>query len=336
MRHRLAVVAVVAMVVLAGCSGGGGSSTPTDDASTPTDAPADGMDTPTKTPAGETPTEGGSTPTDAAGDGDTPTKTPASDDTPTKTPASDDTPTPTPTATPSGSTPTATPAGSTGGPPGYEDGEFFNRTRFGQAYLQHIAAGPVAFNMTLRNNTAEASQNIGFSLVNDTEETLITLNNLEKSGSTTYFVQNGTDATRNTTSGEIRYAKGNNNGIELGAAFLTIFAVLPSVYFSAMEWEQTDTRTSGGDTYYVYESNSLNQTALEQSDWETDGSFETATGHMVMRSDGLVRNATVTLSGTTASGTEVDLDIEMSMRDGSDITVEKPDWFDESDAESSG
>jgi len=348
MRHRVAVVAVVALVVLAGCSGGGGSSTATEGEPTPTNTPVEPKETPIPTTSADTPADGGSTPTDApsgstptASPGDSPTATPVPDDTPTATPVEASptaTPVPddTPTATPaSDDTPTATPAGSTGGPPGYDDGEFFNRTRFGQAYLQHIAEGPVAFNMTLRNSTADASQNIQFSIVNDTEETLITFNNLDQSGTLTYFVQDGTDAYRNTTSGETQYAQGNDNGIEFGAGFLQIFAVFPSLYFSAMEWDQTDTRTLDGDTYYVYESNSLNQTAFEESDWETDGSLETASGRIVMRSDGLVRDGSVTLSGTTESGTEVDVEISMSMRDDPGISVEKPDWFDESEASSS-
>jgi len=324
MRDRLAVVAVVALVVLAGCSGGGGSSTQTEGGSTPTETPA-GVDTPMATPSGETPTNG-----TAAG---TPTATPVTGQTPTATPTDTDAPTATPTATLADETPTATPAGSSDGPPGYSDGAIYNRTRFGQAYLPHIAAGPVSFNMTLRNTTADASQKIRFTLVNDTEETLVTLNNLEQSGTTTYFIQNGTDATRNTTSGEIRYAQGENNNIEFAAGFLQIFALLPSAYFSAMEWEQTDTRTIDGDTYYVFDSNSMNQTALDQSDWETNGNFRTASGHVVMRSDGFVREGWLRLSGTTASGTEVDVEVTMSMRGGSDISVEKPDWYDESDAE---
>jgi len=335
MRQKIAVVAVVALVVLAGCSGGGGSSTPTEGESTPTETPA-GMDTPTEAPGGmDTQTAGMGTATDAPGAGDTATATDAPTPTDTATPTATDAPTPTPTATPADETPTATPAGNTGGPPGYSGGEIFNRTRFAESYLQHIGEGPVSFEMTLRNRTEDASQLLEFSIVNDTEETLITINNLEQSGTTTYFVQNGTDALRNTTSGEIRYAQGENNNIEFAAGFASIFAFFPSLYYSFMDWSLTETRTIDGDTYYVYDANSLNRTAIDDSTLSDNATLETAAGHIVMRSDGLVRNGSVTLSGTTENGVEVDVELTMSMRDGPDISVEKPDWYDESDAENS-
>lgn len=95
-----------------------------------------------------------------------------------------------------------------------------------------------------------------------------------------------------------------------------------------MDWEKSGTTTVDGSEAYVFEADSINRSALDTDrsglTLEADN-VESATGRLVIDSDGRLRSARVRI--TTPEGTSgVDLTIET----GDDITVEKPDWIDDS------
>ena len=298
------VLPVVLLVILSGCgalNGGGGSSGTATDAPTPTQTPAE-MSTPT------------------------PTESETSTDTPTDSP----TPAPTDASTPTQSPSTSTPTPNTGLPPGVRNGKVTNASKISAAFFRQSTTGPVKVDMTFVNKTVDRTRVFEYTLVNDTSKQLYRINRSDREGSETYYITDGADAVRNTTSGEIRYARGENNNIEFSASFSRFFLFVPSSIISTLEWEVTGEETINGDTYYELTAQGINRTAVEQAEFNITGDFESASGTILVRSDGFIYNAEMTLEGTTARGDEAQIDISLIMREGSDIQVEQPPWFDES------
>jgi len=324
MRHRLAVVAVVALVVLAGCSGGGGSSTATEGEPTPTDTPVEPKGTPTDAPA-----DGGATPTDAPGES-TPTATPTPGDTPTATegatPTATEGATPTATARP---TPTATPTDDSDDSSDTEEDPLRNGS-VSSGGSSSFLDNATMIEVSIRNSSG---QNVDFLLKNDTDadRALIQLTR-STVGTTTYYLTEEYNAMYNETTGEILYGQGDQ-GIELRAGFTAFYAFIPLSYVGVMNWSVTDIRAVDGQERYVYESNSINQTALDQSDFQSSGEIQSAEGRMVVTEDVLFPQISINLTYVNEAGTTAEVSVSMTMTDD-DVTVEVPDWFDESEAES--
>jgi hypothetical protein len=165
---------------------------------------------------------------------------------------------------------------------------------------------------------------------NDTDAGRELIELTRPSGTTSLYTTDDYVAVRNGTTGEVQYG-GPDSFIGAGVAFEAGFTAYGVVfYIGAVEWEQTTTTTVDGEAADVYESDSLNETALnsnrnlnlgfEQSD------VQSVDGRIVIGSDGKIQSANVQIE--TADGTYGgDLSLEYD-----DITVTKPSWVDESQA----
>lgn len=304
---RTAIVFVAVMVLLAGCGGGDGTVTPassptTESTSTPEMTSTDG------TPMGETSTDG--TPTDETPADGTPTDGTPADGTPTDTPPSDGTPTDTP-------------------PP---DDDPDNETDLNESAGQALQGafnntgsyeGPSRIDLTLVNG----SRVTDLTVINDTEEELTIYNRSSFSGPTTYYVTDGPDAVRNLTSGETRYGTGDST-IQQSVGFIQGFTLLAAfIYISVMDWEPASETTVDGETAFVFEADSINQSAFDDNAGFTfnPGEVNSAEGEMIITERG-IRSLSVTVE-TPEGLTSVEMDIEL----GDDIEVDRPDWIDDSE-----
>ncbi|MDS0282064.1 DUF7537 family lipoprotein [Haloarcula onubensis] len=137
-------------------------------------------------------------------------------------------------------------------------------------------------------------------------------------------------AYRNGTTGNVEYGGPDSyvgTGVSISAEFTVIRALL---YVDLVEWEETGTTTVDGESALVFESDSLNQTALnEDPNFETgsqQSAVQSVDGRMVIGTDGRVHSVNVqieTPDGTIGSDVSFGYD---------DITVDTPGWVDESQA----
>jgi len=285
---RMTAVFVAVMVLLAGCGGGGnGTASPAPTTMTESTSTADAPSTDTNPPDSQSPD---STPTES-----TPTDTPPPDD------PDDDS----------------------------DTGDEPELNESAQAALQAAFnetgsyGGPYRLDLTLVNGSRETH----LTIINDTEEELTTYNRSTFSGPTTYYVTDGPDAVRNRTSGETRYGTGESV-IEQSVGFIQAFTLLAAfVYIGVLDWQPAGETTVDGETAYVFEADSLNQSAFEGDDGFTVDPDEVnaAEGEMVLSSRG-IHSLSITID--TPDGTVgVDMDVEI----GDDIDVERPDWVDDSE-----
>lgn len=185
--------------------------------------------------------------------------------------------------------------------------------------------GKAKFTMRFQNGSQETYLRIN----NDTENQLYVLNDSTRSGYTTYYISPEGNAVWNTTTGEKRYGTGDK-GIETQASF-TAFAVFAGfLYISIMDWEPSGTTSFDGETAYVLEADSLNQSAMQSSgddgfNLDVDGQVGSATGRMVITQGGNIASADVDLTaGGQTSG------VEINTETGDSITVDKPSWVEDS------
>jgi len=178
-------------------------------------------------------------------------------------------------------------------------------------------SGSVELDMTIINGSEEST------LVwrNDTERQFVTLT--RPSGSTdVYYLTESGSAYRNSSTGETRYGSGDGR-IATEAGFTAFFALAGFAYIGVMDWEQARTTTVDGEQAVVFEADSINQSAIEDSNFEMQGEIQSATGQMTVTADG-ISSASVRI---TVPRGEVGTDLTIT-RGG--ITVEQPDWVDES------
>jgi hypothetical protein len=260
--RKATVVLVAAMIVLAGCSGGGGTATPTD-------------------------TENGDmngTTTPGMGDG-------------------------------TASQPNVSEALSSLNTSSDSNSELF--------------ANATELDMTIYNGSEE----VGVLIQNDSAANTELVQLSTSAGTTTFYNTTDYAALRNTSSGEVRYGEPGGNigfGVAFGAA-LFLFAGVS--YVGIVEWEEAGTTTVDGETAFVYEADSLNQTAINSSsDSDSfgpnfgDGSVDSVDGEMIISSSGQLQSLNVELMN---SGERFGVDLTLSY---DPVTIETPDWVDESQA----
>ena len=184
--------------------------------------------------------------------------------------------------------------------------------------------------MTIRNG----SRTTTVTVTNDTEQELIVIDDSARSGTTTYYITDGPDAVRNTTSGEIRYGSGEST-IETNAGFTTAFTILGGFLFiGAAEWQPAGETTYEGEPAQAFEADSINETFLEI---QAQGGFNigleasevnSVDGRIILDENGL---RMVSLRMETVDGT---LGVDLTTDIGEGISVERPDWVDDSEFES--
>jgi len=137
-------------------------------------------------------------------------------------------------------------------------------------------------------------------------------------------------AARNGSTGQVEYGEPDSfvgADVSFKAAFT---AIGPFFYVGIVEWEQTGTTTVDGEEALVYESNSLNRTALNSKD-NLNFNFEqdevtSVDGRIVISSDGAIQSVTVEIEEQDGTyGGKMSLSYD-------DITVTQPSWVDESQA----
>ena len=327
MDSRLLTVAVVALVVLAGCPGSGGSSTPTEGEGTPTGTPAT---TPTPTAAVGTPTatqgNGGTpTPTDA------PAPTPTPTDVATPTPTGTATPAPTGTATPAGTPDSPTPTGDLDPistlpslPPGVTESGVRNVSELYRGHAALLEQRGYRYEITIENSTRSG---VGrFVVANDTGSAYLRIAStgdvLGSAIDLSVFLGPQEAGIYNRTGGDISYGYGPT-GVRFGAGFLAgILASVPETYVTAPEWTVAGARTTDGEQRLVLRASSLSD---ERN--ATDGTVESVEARMEVTPAGLVRSVDITTTGRTASGLAVTQDIALRLTDVAPGSLSPPDWM---------
>lgn len=176
------------------------------------------------------------------------------------------------------------------------------------------------------------SEQINLLIQNDTaaNRTLIRLGS-PSGGTNTLYSTSEFTALQNTTSGQVQYGEPNGN-LGFGVAFAAVFIFAGSVaYAGIVEWEPAGTTSDGS---YVYEADSLNETALNQNDDQSQSltpgfdqsSVQSVDGRLVISSDGQLQSINVEIA--TADGTfGTDLTVSYDP-----VSVSQPGWVDESQA----
>jgi len=185
-----------------------------------------------------------------------------------------------------------------------------------------------AVDMTLYNGSDQSDVLARNDTANSRE--LVSLTSQSTSGSV--YTTEDYVAARNGTTGEVEYGEPDSSvgsSTEFAAGFTLIGGLF---YVGLVEWEESGTTTVDGEEAIVYESDSLNETALSQNEGSGTGfgfeqsEVQSVNGEFVVGQDGQVHSITVEIE--TPEGTYgIDMAFEYD-----DITVEKPDWVDESQA----
>jgi hypothetical protein len=294
------VVLVAVMVVLAGCSGGGGTATPTDTEAA--DETEDGEMTP-----GET-TEDGMTP----GGDDTPMD--GGDDTPMD--GGDETPMDGGDQTP------------TDGDDGTDDQDSAPNAR--EALSNFSSSDPFSEARSIEMTLINGSQRTSVSIKNNTNtgQELIQVDSPDTE--TTLYSTEDYAAIRNFTSGETIYEAPdgrNATGIKLSAGFLFLGGF---IFTGFVEWDESPSQTTiDGESVYVIEGNSLNESAFDNPNLNTGfdpSDVQSVDGRFVITTDGQIRSIDVEI--TTPSETyRSELSISPDQP-----SITKPSWVDESQA----
>ncbi|MBX0287380.1 DUF7537 family lipoprotein [Haloarcula salinisoli] len=297
MRKGIAVL-VVCMVALAGCSTGDTGSTPTtemgdDQTETGTDTMSD------TTPSEEMGTESG-TETDTGDDGDMDT----GDDNSTTT------------------------GDGFNSLPGVSNGEVTNTSALVNASGDQVFDSPTDFELS----GPATEGRFTFTLRNDSEQTLMVINETSTSSKLEYYItEDETYAKRNTTSGEISYGN-NESSLSFETRIRFLIPVMYIDYLGLMEWETAGTTTVDGEEAYVFESSAINQTALQESDYNAPAleNATAASGRLVVGPDGVMHDASIETESPEGGAT---MRYNLSTDASTDVT--QPSWFDEAEAEAS-
>jgi hypothetical protein len=258
------------MILLAGCSGGGGTASPTD----------------TATP-GET------------ADGDT--------------------------------TPVETTDGDDGADDGTDDGTDGQDTT--------LNASEAFSNVNTSESFSDATE-IEMTLYNGSQQSTVLVQNNTNTGQelyeinapdtqTTMYSTEDYAAIRNGTSGEIQYEAPDGRNAS-GVRFSTGFFFLGGfIYIGLIDWQEPSQTTIDGESVYVIEGNSLNQSAFDEQNFDLGfdpDNVQSVTGRTVITTDGEIRSINTEI--TTADET-YGVDLSASTDQPS---ITKPDWVDESQA----
>lgn len=317
MKRTFATLAVVALVVLSGCSiiGGGGST------ATPAETPeAGGEPTPTQTPV-ETATPDG-------------TPTPWSTGTETPTPTAE--PTATPTATPTASTPVGDlePVSAMSSlPPGVEDGSVTNVTALAAANQDLLTSGGYDLDMTIENSTREGAGQ--FRVANDTDASLVRLTEAEgATGATDLSAYSDSEegGILNRTSGAVSYGHGPTSA-RRGARLISGLAyILPRAYVSAPAWETAGSRTTdSGEERLVLQADTLRPESERGAGFGgvsgTNEEVQSVDARLEVTPDGLVRTLTVSLDLERADGETYTQTLSYTVEDIEAGSLERPTWL---------
>jgi len=229
----------------------------------------------------------------------------------------------TPTAGTNGSAADANMDGSVNDLPGVANNEVQNSSALVTTFQEEAYSGYA----DLRFSVETANSDYTVRYRNDTEQQLYEASTANQSGSTVYYVTDGTAAVRNTTTGEVQYGS-ERFGIASQARF-TLF--VPQLYVgitSVLDWETAGTTTVDGEPRYVLEADSINNTATEGSNWNLSSANTTVDGRFTVGTDGIIRSGDITLSTEGDSA-----DITFSLRKDESMNVTAPDWYDETEAE---
>ena len=300
MSRTFATLAVVALVVLSGCSLIGGGSTAT----------------PAETP-------------DSDGE---PTQTP------TETPTPDETPTPWATGTETPTTTKSTPVGDlepvsamSSLPPGVEDGAVTNVTALAAANQNLLTAGGHDLDMIIENSTREGAGR--FRVANDTEASLVQLTE-GAAGSTdltTYY--NGEEAgIRNRTSGEVAYGHGPTSARSGAQLISGIAYILPRTYVSAPDWKTAGSLTTdSGEERLVLQADTLRPESERGANFGgvsgTDEEVQSVDARLEVTPDGLVRTLTVSLDLEQTDGETYTQTVSYTAEDLEAGSLDRPTWL---------
>jgi len=94
-----------------------------------------------------------------------------------------------------------------------------------------------------------------------------------------------------------------------------------------LDWEPTGTTTVDGEERYVFEADSINDTAAKAQGWGLTSNNTEVDARLTVGADGVIRSGDIEL-GTEGSS----FDVRFSLRTGEGIDVTQPDWYDESEA----
>ncbi|MBX0305047.1 DUF7537 family lipoprotein [Haloarcula salinisoli] len=201
---------------------------------------------------------------------------------------------------------------------GVENGEVTNVSSLLDTFYGEGLSGYVDFDFSAEEKNS--GYTVGYR--NDTKSQLYEISTTNQSGKTIYYVHNGTDAKRNTTTGETTYGE---------QRFASFVLFVPSIYvstFEVMEWETAGTTTVDGEPRYVLESSSINDTAAERQNSSFRSSNTTVDARVTVDSDGIIRSGQMNISTTEDSAT-----MTFTLDTSESITVTQPDWYDEAEAQ---
>lgn len=161
--------------------------------------------------------------------------------------------------------------------------------------------------------------------LNDTEQQLYEISGSQGAGEV-YYVDGEQAAVRNATTGEIRYSSTTNN-IGSQAAFSLLFAAVSISQIEYLHWEAAGTTTIDGETHYVFEADSVNETALNQPGVTFSPDNVTAVnGRLVVGTDGVAHEGSISIE------TDETITTSFSLDTSGDVEVTAPSWYDESQA----
>ncbi|WP_276250040.1 DUF7537 family lipoprotein [Haloarcula rara] len=174
-------------------------------------------------------------------------------------------------------------------------------------------------NLDFSVETSDINYTIGYQ--NDTASQIYEVSTADQRGTTVYYVHSGTDAVRNTASGEVTYREQPNASYAL---------LVPKLYLDiipALEWDSAGTTTVDGNQRSVLESSSINETAADNLDYPLSLSGTTADARLTVDSHGIIRSGELSLPSEGGSAT-----ITFTLDKSESISVTAPDWYDEAEA----
>jgi len=198
-------------------------------------------------------------------------------------------------------------------------------------HLQNVSAvvtptlEALSGNAELNVSIETGSESGSLYYVNDTEQQLYELGNSD--GPTeVYYVDGERAAVRNATTGEVRYSNATSN-VASEARFSLLFASFSIGAVEYLHWEATGTTTVDGETHYVFEADSPNMTAMDQTGSTISPDNVTgASGRLVVGTDGVLHEGRVSIEAAETTTTRFSLDTS------GDVDVTPPSWYDESQA----
>ncbi|MBX0287378.1 DUF7537 family lipoprotein [Haloarcula salinisoli] len=204
---------------------------------------------------------------------------------------------------------------------GVENGAVTNISALLETFNQDGLSGHADLDFSTESSTENESASITVSYRNDTNAQLYEFSDVNQTGKTVTYVHNGTDAERNTTTGEVTYGK------VYIPQFPLLYVQALTSQAETLEWETAGTTTVDGELRYVLESNSVNDTAAKNENYSVRSSNTTVDARLTVDSDGIIRSGDFDISSE-------DMSIQMvfSLDTSESITVSQPDWYDEDEA----